>query len=195
MTMSDRVVVMSHGRILQSGAPREVYDRPRNRFVAEFLGTANVFACRVSARSVQSMTVATLPESGNAPVKMTLNLPRALQGDLPGTLEVALRPEKIAIDAPKEGHIRLRGQIVQHVFRGSQHSYEIDVPGLGPRLYAYEQAFSTDHAGHARGQAVTVSFAPHDVVVLEPDGAPAAAPDASIAPVTQAGPLASEGAR
>ncbi|WP_250504153.1 ABC transporter ATP-binding protein [Caballeronia sp. AZ7_KS35] len=195
MTMSDRVVVMSHGRILQSGAPREVYDRPRNRFVAEFLGTANVFACRVSARSVQSMTVATLPESGNAPVEMTLSLPRALQGDLPGTLEVALRPEKIAIDAPKEGHIRLRGQIVQHVFRGSQHSYEIDVPGLGPRIYAYEQAFSTDHAGHARGQAVTVSFAPHDVVVLEPDGVPAAAPDASIAPVTQAGPLASEGAR
>ncbi|WP_250510641.1 ABC transporter ATP-binding protein [Caballeronia sp. GACF4] len=195
MTMSDRVVVMSHGRILQSGAPREVYDRPHNRFVAEFLGTANVFSCRVSARSVQSMTVVTLPESGNAPVEMTLDLPRALQGDLPGTLEVALRPEKIAIDAPKEGHIRLRGQIVQHVFRGSQHSYEIDVPGLGPRIYAYEQAFSTDHAGHARGQAVTVSFAPHDVVVLEPDGAPAAAPDASIAPVTQTGPLASEGAR
>ncbi|KND62143.1 Putrescine transport ATP-binding protein PotA [Candidatus Burkholderia verschuerenii] len=42
LTMSDRVVVMNHGRILQAGTPREVYDRPRTRFVAEFLGAANI---------------------------------------------------------------------------------------------------------------------------------------------------------
>jgi len=195
MTMSDRVVVMSQGRILQCGAPREVYDRPRSRFVAEFLGTANVFACRVASRNEHSMTVTTLPAAGAPGVEMTLALPTHLPGDLPSPMEVAVRPEKIALDAPKEGHLQYRGRLVQHVFRGSQHSYQIEVPGLGSRVYAYEQASSTDHAGYSHGQAVTVSFAPQDVIALQADDAPATATGANTAPAAQGSLLASEGAR
>ncbi|WP_434108701.1 ABC transporter ATP-binding protein [Paraburkholderia caffeinilytica] len=176
MTMSDRVVVMSHGKILQSGAPREVYDRPRNRFVAEFLGTANVLACRVVSRGYQSMTLTTCPAVDATAATLTLPLPKHCTGELPNTIEVAVRPEKIAIDAPQPGHLQFRGLILQHVFRGSLHSYEIDVPDLGQRIYAYQQAFSTSHVGHARGQAVTVSFAADDAVALEPDDAPCAQP-------------------
>ncbi|SDV48970.1 ABC transporter ATP-binding protein [Chitinasiproducens palmae] len=194
MTMSDRVVVISHGRILQSGAPREVYDRPRNRFVAEFLGTANVIDCRVTARDERSVSVAAL-STADAPTAMTLGIGSDFDGELPGVLQVALRPEKVAIDAPRPGHVQLRGRIVQHVFRGAQHSYEIDVPGLGPRVYAYQQASSSEHVGHSRGEAVTVSFSPNDVVVLEADDAPPAAPHASEAFATQRAPLAGEGAR
>ncbi|MGN6666549.1 MAG: ABC transporter ATP-binding protein, partial [Trinickia sp.] len=79
MTMSDRVVVMNHGRILQTGAPREVYDRPRNRFVAEFLGTANIVSCRMSARSAQAVTVTTLPLGGQPGIEVTLALPQSMQ--------------------------------------------------------------------------------------------------------------------
>jgi len=43
LTMADRVAVMQAGRIVQQGPPAEIYARPRNRFVSEFLGTANVF--------------------------------------------------------------------------------------------------------------------------------------------------------
>ncbi|HEX7907212.1 MAG TPA: ABC transporter ATP-binding protein [Paraburkholderia sp.] len=195
MTMSDRIVVMSHGRILQTGAPREVYDHPRNRFVAEFLGAANIFACRVSARSAHTMTVTTSPVGAEPGVELTLALPQSLQRDLPNALEVAVRPEKIALNAPKPGHLQFRGRIVQHVFRGSQHSYELDVPGLGPGIYACQQAFSTDHAGHARGEAVTVSFAPHDVITLEPDEVPLPASGAHSTLAGRSTPLASEGAR
>jgi spermidine/putrescine ABC transporter ATP-binding subunit len=195
MTMSDRVVVMSHGRILQTGTPREVYDRPRNRFVAEFLGTANIVACRVGARSAQTMTVTTVPVGGELGVELTLALPPSLQRDLPNALELAVRPEKIALNAPKPGHLQFRGRIMQHVFRGSQHSYELDVPGLGASVYACQQAFSTDHAGHERGEAVTVSFAAHDMIALEPDEVPLPAPDGRATLVGHASPLASEGAR
>ena len=169
MTMSDRVVVMRRGKILQSGAPREVYDRPRNRFVAEFLGTANVITCHIVSRGAQTIAVATVCSDEAPSASLTLALPKNWTGELPRTIEVAVRPEKIAIDAPQPGHAQFRGEIVQHVFRGSQHSYEIEVPELGPRIYAYQQAFSSGHAGHARGQAVTISFAPGDVVALEPD--------------------------
>lgn len=194
MTMSDRVVVMSHGRILQVGAPREVYDRPRNRFVAEFLGAANIFACRVNGRSDRTITVTTAPVGGVPGVELTLALPQSLQRDLPATLELAVRPEKIALNAPKPGHLQFPSRIVQHVFRGSQHSYELDVQGLGTRVYAYQQAFSIDHAGHARGEAVTVSFAPHDVIVLEPDEAPRPATGGRAIVSGHSSPLASEGA-
>jgi putative spermidine/putrescine transport system ATP-binding protein len=195
MTMSDRVVVMSHGRILQSGAPRQVYDRPRNRFVAEFLGTANVLTCRVASRGIHGVTVST----GRAPdehgVSLSLAWPIGWNGELPNMIEVAVRPEKIAIDGPAPGHAQFRGQILQHVFRGSQHSYEIEVPALGQRIYAYQQASSTRYAGHERGRAVTVSFAPDDAVVLEPDASLDAHASQAAAQPGGSESLASEGAR
>ncbi len=51
LTMSDRVAVMAEGRIVQVGAPTEVYERPHTRFVSEFLGTANIFAGTVADRA------------------------------------------------------------------------------------------------------------------------------------------------
>jgi ABC-type Fe3+/spermidine/putrescine transport system ATPase subunit len=195
MTMSDRVVVMSHGRILQVGAPRDVYDRPRNRFVAEFLGAANVFPCRVLARGARTITATTVPADSEQGVELTVALPQSMQHDLPNALEVAVRPEKIALNAPQPGHLQFRGRVVQHVFRGSQHSYELDVSGLGAGVFACQQAYSTDHAGHARGEAVTVSFAPNDVVALEADEAPLSTDGGHTAFAGHSGPLASEGAR
>jgi spermidine/putrescine ABC transporter ATP-binding subunit len=51
LTMSDRVVVMNHGRVEQVGAPREVYRQPATRFVAEFIGERNFFEGRIGART------------------------------------------------------------------------------------------------------------------------------------------------
>jgi spermidine/putrescine transport system ATP-binding protein len=48
-SMADRVIIMSRGRVEQIGAPIEIYATPRNRFVAEFLGTANVFEGRIES--------------------------------------------------------------------------------------------------------------------------------------------------
>ncbi|VVE51091.1 ABC transporter ATP-binding protein [Pandoraea anhela] len=169
MTMSDRVVVMSQGKILQSGAPREVYDRPRTRFVAEFLGTANVIACWVLARSFHGVTLALPAEDNSPPVECAVALPTQWSGELPPIVHVAIRPEKIVIDAPSDGRPTLRGRIVQHIFRGSQHSYEIDVPAFGKRVYAYAQATSSEHASHRPGTAVSITFSAADVVALAPE--------------------------
>ncbi|CAN5336252.1 sulfate ABC transporter ATP-binding protein [soil metagenome] len=54
MEIADRVVVMSHGRIEQIGTPREIYDKPANRFVCEFLGTANRIPCEGENRRISS---------------------------------------------------------------------------------------------------------------------------------------------
>lgn len=180
MTMSDRVVVMSHGKILQSGAPRDVYDRPSTRFVAEFLGTANVMACRVLARSVHGVTIALPAEDGSVPLECAVALPSQWAGELPPTLHVAIRPEKIVIGAPGDGRMALRGRILQHNFRGSQHSYEIDVPAFGKPIYAYAQATSSEHAPHLPGTSVSISFSAADIVALAPEAPPDASARASV---------------
>ena len=57
--MADRVVIMSRGRIEQVGAPQKIYRSPRTRFVAEFLGSSNVFAGRVAEKAGGGILVET----------------------------------------------------------------------------------------------------------------------------------------
>ncbi len=59
LTMSDRIAVMSGGKILETGAPDELYERPKTRFVADFLGTMNVFDGRIAARDGDDYIVET----------------------------------------------------------------------------------------------------------------------------------------
>ncbi|WDZ79404.1 ABC transporter ATP-binding protein (plasmid) [Ensifer adhaerens] len=58
-SMADRVVIMSRGKIEQIGTPQEIYRTPRTRFVAEFLGSSNIFPGKVSSLNAGTMTVAT----------------------------------------------------------------------------------------------------------------------------------------
>jgi putative spermidine/putrescine transport system ATP-binding protein len=126
MTMSDRIVILRDGRIVQTGSPSELYHRPTTRFVAEFLGRAtfltgvvddvegDTFVLRIGAARVRSR----LPPGG---VK---------RGD-PAVL--ALRPERMAVveTMSQEGVNRLFGTISSTAFMGMQHFYIVDTPA-GP---------------------------------------------------------------
>ena len=170
LTMSDRVVVMDRGRILQTGSPRDVYEQPRTRFVAEFLGTANVIECDVIARHAQAVKLR--PHQSKAEVVVPLRDVR-LSG---GQAEFAIRPEKVVLDAPQSHHVRFDGRIVQHVFRGAHHAYRVDVAALGRPVYAYEMATSSSGGGaRPAGAQVVVSFDAESAVLLEADAVPALA--------------------
>ena len=140
LTMSDLVVVMDRGRIAQAGTPGEVYDRPRTRFVAEFLGTANILPAR-------------------------LGLPAA-----PPDALMAVRPERIvltrAAPAPAPAGPSLAGTVRGHVFRGRSHVYEIEVPGLSLPLQAEARHDGTE-AMIPAGAAVHASWRPESGVLLE----------------------------
>src|SRR5471032_1205540 len=164
LTMSDRVVVMDRGRILQTGSPRDVYEQPRTRFVAEFLGTANVIECDVIARHAQAVKLR--PHRSHAEVVVPLRDVR-LSGE---QAEFAIRPEKVVLDAPQSHHVRFDGCIVQHVFRGAHHAYRVDVAALGRSVYAYEMATSSSGGGaRPAGARVVVSFDAESAVLLEAD--------------------------
>ncbi len=158
LSMSDRVAVMRAGRIEQIGAPRDVYERPAGRFVAEFVGHANFFDGVGDGAVLRT-------DDG-----LSIGAP-GVRG--PATLLV--RPEKVRLDgaagaAPASG-TRLRARVLEVLFEGAV-TRVILVCG-GRRIVA--EACVHDGAGIARarpGDEVWVAWAAEDAHVLSREAAP-----------------------
>ena len=92
MTMADRIVVMNQGRILQVGAPLELYDRPANRFVASFIGSPSMSF--VTGRVVAGADGTVFEASDDVRVRLGEGATRAIGKDV----EIGIRPEHFLID-------------------------------------------------------------------------------------------------
>jgi iron(III) transport system ATP-binding protein len=131
MALSDRVVVMQRGRILQADAPEAVYRRPASRDVAAFFGAPNlidatVIGCRTDDRGMHTLTVEGASGRGMC---------RAGQAFPPGApVVVVVRPEDVALgqaeSAPADDRLTWTGRVVDCVFRGSRRSLTVDAAGL-----------------------------------------------------------------
>ena len=97
LSMSDRVLVMNEGRVLQTGTPEDVYRRPRHQFVAGFVGQCNL----LSGRAGRGEAAALLAVAG-APSPLTLPAPSAAPAGPDADLTVAIRPEAIEL-VPDDG--------------------------------------------------------------------------------------------
>ncbi len=171
LTMSDRVAVMNHGVILQYGSPTEVYEHPRTRFVSEFLGTSNLFRGRVTADARIEV-----PREG-APA-IVLRMPsKAAAPPAGGQALVAIRPEKMRLSRPAPGAAAngmdsVAARVIDYVFRGTYHAYQVGVPGRSEPLFVYQQAIDADGQGvFPAGSEVRVTWSPDNVVPLADDGA------------------------
>jgi spermidine/putrescine transport system ATP-binding protein len=102
MTVSDRIFVMREARIVQSGPPSEVYDRPVNRFVAEFLGTTNM--------------IPAWRNNGSVHTDMGTLAPRAHPSWQRGAL--CIRPERILVRAAKPESNGVRAIVSEVIYRG-----------------------------------------------------------------------------
>ncbi len=114
MTLSSRIGVMDHGKIVQVGTPQEVYESPGNRFVAEFIGSVNLFEGQVTASEAGHLRIV-CPQ-----LERPLDV---LSGDLsaPQTrLWVAIRPEKIqlSLQAPQAASNWTRGLVKEIAYLG-----------------------------------------------------------------------------
>jgi iron(III) transport system ATP-binding protein len=126
MALSDRVVVMDGGRILQTGAPRDIYLRPRSRVVAQFFGAPNFLAgavrgCRRVDEADYVLDVAGQGWSGHCRAAAP-----ARDGE---SVVVMMRPENLRVardGAPANGEIALQGRVVDAIFRGAYRSVVLD---------------------------------------------------------------------
>jgi spermidine/putrescine ABC transporter ATP-binding subunit len=121
MTLSDRIAIMNQGKIEQLGAPLEVYEHPRNRFAAGFLGVANFLEGRVAAVSGNEARIdlglggqAVAPAGGYRQGEAAL---------------LAVRPEKITVVSGhgEAGMNRLVGTVLSAIFSGSSTTYRVQV--------------------------------------------------------------------
>ena len=152
MTMADVIAVMNQGRVEQQGTPDELYERPRTRFVAGFLGVSNLLEGTVTGGEVRL--------ADGTPVRVT---GEALQGRS-GTVAVGIRPEKIRLG--REGENTLAGTIAERAYIGVATEYVVDTP-LG-RLTVYAQNDRPGAAGHLPGTEVTLSWSPDSTFVVDP---------------------------
>jgi len=154
LSMSDRIAVMSGGRILQVATPRTLYEAPNCREVADFIGEMNFFSGRISARGGASARI-----DLGALGQFDVIAPQAA-----GTrVLVALRPEKIALS-----DAGVKGSVSAAAFLGERSHYFVKVEGLSEPIAVAVQNSATT-SGHAVGDAVHLSWSADALVVLPAD--------------------------
>jgi spermidine/putrescine ABC transporter ATP-binding subunit len=160
LSLSDRVAVMKDGRVLQVGVPRELYERPRTRFVADFVGTNNLLPGRVRERRGERLFVETALGRLEA-------IPHAAAA-IADRCVLAIRPENVAIQpsgvaAPNGGN-SVAGRVAFSSYLGNTLRYDVET-GPGPILKA-DVRDPWHHDPMAVGRAVTVSFPPSVTLAL-----------------------------
>ena len=151
LSMSDRVCVMNAGRIVQFASPQEIYDRPADPFVADFVGKNNALAATIS-HADGTGAIATL---GNG---SRLRIDPAGLSD--GKVLLSIRPEAIRILKPSDNAERLRGTITHRIFLGAIAEYSIEVPGVGSILVLSGRDAGGPAELHEPGTEVELEIAP-----------------------------------
>ncbi len=126
MALATRIAVMDGGKVVQVGTPAEIYEFPRSRFVADFVGTTNLFEGAVSACEA-GLTRVTCPEIGCE--ILVDDIGRFVVGQ---RVWVALRPEKIRLSKQppaEECRNQLRGTVHQLGYLGNRCTYQIKTTG------------------------------------------------------------------
>ncbi len=153
LTLSDQVAILDRGRIVQMGAPGEVYERPKTRFAAAFLGDANLFRGRVAEGGIAVAggvlrTADPLPAAGSE-------------------VAVIVRPEKMALAAPgtaAPGCNAVPATVRDVIYAGAASTYLLDGPD-GAELKVFAQNRETQ--AFAAGSAVQLTWSPEHTVPVE----------------------------
>lgn len=168
LTMSDRIAVMNGGKILQLGDPREIYEHPRNRFVADFIGETNMLRGVLVGIDGDIATVE-LPQVGSIRAHADKS---ALTGKIGQAIEVSVRPERMALHRPDDllgmhtGENRLDGIIVDAIYLGTHTTLIVRVAD-GQTAAVHLQNSAAHPREFSLGDTVTLLFSHRSAAVLE----------------------------
>jgi len=172
MTMAGRIGVMDAGRLQQVATPRELYEAPRSRWIAEFVGDINLLEGELDNSPdshpgmARRLAIATR-EAGTIHVAAPRQPPTATQ------LCVAIRPEKVKLSrrAPATEDMRamnrLEGVVTDVGYLGGVTSYKLKLDSGAVLRSAMANTTRLDFDAYAPGQRVVAWFSPEDCVVLE----------------------------
>jgi spermidine/putrescine transport system ATP-binding protein len=159
LAMSDRIAVMKSGEILQIGAPREIYEAPTHRFVADFIGDSNFLVGELVDGG-----------AGERAVKLAGGSVIALSQDVSdqrkGPVTVSVRPERLGLIAGNDANAdQLTGTVSTVIYFGTDTTYQIDL-GNDARLTVRMQNGAGAKADFAEGDRVAITMSPDAVRVL-----------------------------
>ncbi len=157
LSMSDRICVMRGGRIVQIGSPQELYDRPKNRYVAGFVGSTNFFDGTVADQDSGLLVV---DLSGGH------SLRGAPIGDLSKGQAVSLsvRPEQVRLAREGEG---FEVTVLNRIFLGEHTEYLVKHPALGEFLVLAPRQSELNDGPYAVGDTLRASWDAATALVLD----------------------------
>src|SRR5438552_1220522 len=168
MTVASRIGVMDTGRLDQVATPRELYETPASRWIAEFIGAVNLFEGQVEAREFHRLTVSTV-DAGTLVVAAPRN---------PVTkpvVSVAIRPEKVKLsrrgpvsDAASAQSInRLEGVVTDVSYLGGLTTYKVKLDSGAVVRSSMANTTRIDMDAYGLSHRVVAWFTPDDCMVLE----------------------------
>ena len=157
LALSDQIAVMHAGHLQQFGTPADVYGRPANRLVADFMGHVNFVTAKVVAANNATSTILVA-----GTLKAEVALPASLKSG--ENVDVAIRPEDVILSGSAEGSPdRARGEVLEHTFLGNINEYFV-------KLTSGEQLRVQTHPKHQFkvGEAVLVALDTAHISIFAP---------------------------
>ncbi len=151
MGLSDKIVIMKDGTIQQVGSPREIYQKPINEFVAQFIGRANILEGKIVAEKGETVTL---------DVHGVLYETEKTTGHTVGeTVQFMIRPESFNI-----GGKDFRAPVTKSVFMGSHHEYEVELFG---KIFEISENNPMRKVIIGVGEDLSFSMDPNSIHILE----------------------------
>jgi putative spermidine/putrescine transport system ATP-binding protein len=157
LSLSDRVVVMSEGRVEQIGTPFEVYNFPKTPFVASFVGTLNVLPASIIDAGRGELTIA----------GQTVRIARRFEGGSGRAVNIALRPEMVKLGDGPEGSNRVKGKVIDVSFLGSIVRIRVAVGGENGPIVSLDEFNEPTLKLPEVGETLTINFPADGPLVLE----------------------------
>ncbi len=158
--ISDRVALMHAGRVEQLGTPEELYERPKNRFVAEFIGAGNFFAGKFVSRTGSVLETET--PLGHLRIELTQAAIELAERE---QLHIGIRPERISLEGGSAGDNRLLGQVEAVVSNGPESHIQVRVGQT--LLRVVELNTGRRSVGLFVGDSVEVALPPANLFLME----------------------------
>lgn len=155
LAVSDRIIVMNAARVAQDGTPRDLYNEPTNRFIADFMGDANLLDVEVLSSNATSARVKVGP--------LLLDMPG--RGNAPGPAMLAVRPNAVRI-LPGQPAGTMKGRVVKSSYLGDHMEYRIAISDPAVELFATSPDVTP---AVAEGTMVGIDFDPAKIVLIKDD--------------------------
>ncbi|WP_284948225.1 ABC transporter ATP-binding protein [Acidisoma cladoniae] len=161
LAMATRIAVMDAGRIVQVGSPRDIYEAPRSRFVADFIGSVNMLEGTVISAATDHAVMA-CPMLG---IDVTFATTRAAIGE---AVALGLRPERIILAANASVPNRLHGVLQALAYHGGASVYRVMLPSGAVLQVTQPNVMDQGHEGLTIGATVTLAWPPQATTLIEP---------------------------